>query len=162
MLPMYSLLSPHQACPRCPYMRTYVLLLVLAPTGKVATLAFANFSEALVPAAAGATAPAAPRPMALSYAAGSLSGGASLSSGSRGSSEGQAAAAAGVLHACARRLVDYSRQPLSTDSGAREALGKRIGAVAALLEAEFGGPQDVEGCLVGEELYVVQTRPQPM
>ncbi len=33
--------------------------------------------------------------------------------------------------------------------------------VGKLLEEEFGGPQDVEGCFVGQDLYIVQTRPQP-
>lgn len=40
-------------------------------------------------------------------------------------------------------------------------VGRRLTAVGRLLEHEFGGPQDVEGCFSGGQLYVVQTRPQP-
>jgi hypothetical protein len=59
------------------------------------------------------------------------------------------------------RVVDCSVQALSRDQDARAALGRRLGAVAALLEEAFGGPQDVEGCCVGEDIFIVQTRPQP-
>jgi phosphoglucan,water dikinase len=59
--------------------------------------------------------------------------------------------------------VDYSRQALSVDGDARAALGRRLGAVGAALEAEYGAPQNVEGCLVGDEdqVVIVQSRPQP-
>ena len=43
----------------------------------------------------------------------------------------------------------------------RGSVGRRLTAVGRLLEHEFGGPQDVEGCFAGGQLYVVQTRPQP-
>ena len=62
----------------------------------------------------------------------------------------------GVTH----EAVDYSREELSLDGVAREALGRRLAAVGAALEAEYGAPQNVEGCVVGEEVYVVQSRPQ--
>jgi len=58
--------------------------------------------------------------------------------------------------------VDYSKQELSLDAGARERLCRRLAAVGAALEAEFGGPQNVEGCLVGDDVYVFQSRPQPL
>ena len=58
--------------------------------------------------------------------------------------------------------VDYSRQPLSSDGDYRAKLGARLGAVGRALQAELGGaPQDVEGGLVGDQLVVVQSRPQP-
>lgn len=57
--------------------------------------------------------------------------------------------------------VDYSRQKLSVDGSARELLGRQLAAVGAALEAEYGSPQNVEGCVVGEDVYVVQSRPQP-
>jgi hypothetical protein len=31
-----------------------------------------------------------------------------------------------------------------------------------VLEAEYQSPQDVEGTVVGEQVYIVQTRPQPL
>lgn len=71
------------------------------------------------------------------------------------------AAGAGDGFAYGTRTPDYSREALSRDAGAREALGARLAAVGAALEAAFGGAQDVEGALVGERVFVVQTRPQP-
>lgn len=103
--------------------------------GAVSTLAFANFTHALVPAQAAAAASGAP--------AGN-------------------GAPVGTLHACSERLLDYSQAALSRSGEARKRLGGRLGAVAALLEREFGGPQDVEGCLLGDAVFVVQTRPQPL
>lgn len=58
--------------------------------------------------------------------------------------------------------VDYSKKPLTVDAVFRQQLGERLGAVGLFLERKFGCPQDVEGCLVGKEIYVVQTRPQPL
>lgn len=58
--------------------------------------------------------------------------------------------------------VDYSAQPLSVDVAARNALGARLAAIGAVLEAEYESPQDVEGTVVGEQVYIVQTRPQPL
>jgi phosphoglucan,water dikinase len=91
-------------------------------SGAVATLAFANFSQAYVVSRPSPGAPADVR----------------------------------------RVTVDYSRQELSCSAEARAALGARLAAVAAHLEADFGSAQDVEGCCVGREVYVVQSRPQPM
>jgi len=42
----------------------------------------------------------------------------------------------------------------------RESLARRIAAVGAVLEAEFGAPQLVEGCLVDDEVFVTRTRPR--
>jgi phosphoglucan,water dikinase len=67
----------------------------------------------------------------------------------------------GSLYDCAERVMDYSRHPLSQSGDARVALGRRMAAVASCMEQSFGGAQDVEGCFVGDELFVVQTRPQP-
>lgn len=58
--------------------------------------------------------------------------------------------------------VDYSKKQLTIDPIFRQQLGQRLGAVGFFLERKFGCPQDVEGCLVGEDIYVVQTRPQPL
>ncbi|KAL8459573.1 hypothetical protein ACS0TY_036901 [Phlomoides rotata] len=61
----------------------------------------------------------------------------------------------------AKVVVDYSKKPLTVDAVFRQELGRRLGAVGFFLEQKFGCPQDVEGCLVGEDVYIVQTRPQP-
>ena len=73
-----------------------------------------------------------------------------------------------IMHAHAMHMgiqtaaVDYSAQELSTDKEKRDTLGRRLAAVGAALEAEYGAPQDIEGCLVGDEVYIVQSRPQPL
>lgn len=58
--------------------------------------------------------------------------------------------------------VDYSKKPLTVDASFRQQLGWKLGAVGFFLEQKFDGAQDVEGCLVGKEIYIVQTRPQPL
>ncbi|KAJ1382425.1 Pyruvate phosphate dikinase, PEP/pyruvate-binding [Sesbania bispinosa] len=60
-----------------------------------------------------------------------------------------------------RLTVDYSKKPLTVDPVFRRQLGQRLCAVGFFLERKFGCPQDVEGCLVGKDIYIVQTRPQP-
>eukprot|EP01024_Parvocaulis_polyphysoides_P001757 TRINITY_DN1049_c2_g1_i1.p3 TRINITY_DN1049_c2_g1~~TRINITY_DN1049_c2_g1_i1.p3 ORF type:complete len:102 (-),score=21.25 TRINITY_DN1049_c2_g1_i1:722-988(-) len=59
------------------------------------------------------------------------------------------------------RTVDYSREKFSLDQKFREKIGEKLCQVGKQLEGEFGGAQDVEGAIVGEDVYVVQTRPQP-
>jgi phosphoglucan,water dikinase len=59
-----------------------------------------------------------------------------------------------------RAVVDYSQIRLSRDAGARKQLGKRLATVARFVEAAFQKPQDIEGAVVGDEIYLVQSRPQ--
>ncbi|XP_020589968.1 phosphoglucan, water dikinase, chloroplastic-like [Phalaenopsis equestris] len=61
----------------------------------------------------------------------------------------------------ARFVVDYSKKPLTIDPIYRRQLGQRLCAVGFFLEQKFGCPQDVEGCVVGNDIFIVQTRPQP-
>jgi phosphoglucan,water dikinase len=56
--------------------------------------------------------------------------------------------------------LDYARIPLSAEPDTAPHLGRRLAAVAASLEDGLGAPQDVEGVCVGEDIYVVQARPQ--
>jgi hypothetical protein len=187
-------------------------------TGEVKTLAFANFSEALLPASAlraatatagsagnqgiggkrqeqemqelppigsaslasmlagvgppgwrsgglyskaGAAGSSGGTPTGLSWSGSSLSSGSSSPTASQDGGSGVSRAGGGEIYECVGRTMDYSRHGLSKSSDVRQALGRRIGAVAGLLERQFGGAQDVEGCFVGDLLYVVQTRPQP-
>ena len=58
-------------------------------------------------------------------------------------------------------VVDYSSMDLSLDHDKRVAVGRRLVEVGLVLEKEFDGAQDVEGAIVGDQVYVVQTRPQP-
>lgn len=57
--------------------------------------------------------------------------------------------------------VDYSKQKLSVDEDARTKAGSKLGAVGSTLQQAFKGAQDVEGAIVGEDIFIVQTRPQP-
>eukprot|EP00897_Mesotaenium_endlicherianum_P010694 jgi/Mesen1/9653/ME000671S09008 len=59
------------------------------------------------------------------------------------------------------KVADYSKQALSRSSDARKDLGRRLAAVGQYLEKELGCAQDIEGCLVGDDIYIVQARPQP-
>ncbi|XP_038701840.1 phosphoglucan, water dikinase, chloroplastic isoform X2 [Tripterygium wilfordii] len=60
-----------------------------------------------------------------------------------------------------RLTVDYSKKPLTVDPIFRRQLGQRLCAVGFFLERKFGCPQDIEGCVVGKDIFIVQTRPQP-
>ncbi|WCJ27521.1 Phosphoglucan water dikinase chloroplastic [Euphorbia peplus] len=60
-----------------------------------------------------------------------------------------------------RLTVDYSKKALTVDPIYRGQLGQRLCAIGFFLERKFGCPQDVEGCVVGKDIYIVQTRPQP-
>ena len=59
-----------------------------------------------------------------------------------------------------QELIDYSIVPLSADSSAAAILGRRLAEIAEFLETELGVPQDVEGVIIGEDVHIVQTRPQ--
>ena len=41
-------------------------------------------------------------------------------------------------------------------------IGQKLSKVAVALEKQFGAPQDVEGAVVDSDIYIVQTRPQPL
>lgn len=61
-----------------------------------------------------------------------------------------------------RATVDYSKKPLTVDPISRRQLGQRLCTIGFFLEQKFGCPQDVEGCMVGKDIFIVQTRPQPL
>jgi len=56
--------------------------------------------------------------------------------------------------------IDYSKFALSADPVRAQVLGSQLVKIAALLERELGGPQDVESVIVGDTIHLVQTRPQ--
>ena len=60
-----------------------------------------------------------------------------------------------------RITLDYSKQEMSRSEEARQEAGQKLVKVGRALEKAFGGAQDIEGGLIGEEIFVVQTRPQP-
>lgn len=59
-----------------------------------------------------------------------------------------------------REMVDYSRVELSRDPAALLALARRLGQVGHAVEQAFRAPQDIEGAVVRDKIYLVQSRPQ--
>jgi phosphoglucan,water dikinase len=115
--------------------------------------ALAELAVGLGEALASASLPGEPYRMVCRRAGGEagLSACSTFSVALRPSSDG-----AGVV----RQRLDYSRVALSSDRDAAPRLGSRLASTAALLEEGLGGPQDVEGVCAGQEVFVVQARPQ--
>ena len=61
-----------------------------------------------------------------------------------------------------RKTLAYSSIDLSTQRAGREALGKRLTQIGQLVETAFQGPQDIEGAAIGNDVYLLQARPQVM
>lgn len=55
-------------------------------------------------------------------------------------------------------FVDYSKERIVNDAGYREEVLRKIAEVGIAVEKALGSPQDIEGVVVGGEVYVVQTR----
>ncbi len=60
---------------------------------------------------------------------------------------------------CQKR-IDYSMVPLSTNTDTRHKLGNRLATIGQLVEESFGKPQDIEGAILGDDVYLVQSRIQ--
>jgi phosphoglucan,water dikinase len=60
----------------------------------------------------------------------------------------------------ARRVVQYSDVRLSRDPAFARSLGGRFDAIARFMEDALRAPQDIEGALIGEDVYILQSRPQ--
>ncbi|MHC4886356.1 MAG: PEP/pyruvate-binding domain-containing protein [Planctomycetota bacterium] len=56
--------------------------------------------------------------------------------------------------------VSYADQGFSQSPEALQGIGKRLAQISNSLEESLGAPQDAEGVLAGEEIYLVQTRPE--
>jgi len=59
-----------------------------------------------------------------------------------------------------RLTLDYSRIRVSHNAGYRDPLARRLTDLGAQIEQNFRSPQDIEGVLVADEVYLVQARPQ--
>uniref|UniRef100_A0A453RHC3 Uncharacterized protein n=1 Tax=Aegilops tauschii subsp. strangulata TaxID=200361 RepID=A0A453RHC3_AEGTS len=57
-------------------------------------------------------------------------------------------------------VLDYTTDPLITDSGFRNSILSSIARAGHAIEELYGSPQDVEGVVKDGKIYVVQTRPQ--
>eukprot|EP00743_Colponemidia_sp_Colp-15_P006710 GILK01007235.1.p1 GENE.GILK01007235.1~~GILK01007235.1.p1 ORF type:complete len:1115 (-),score=201.45 GILK01007235.1:181-3039(-) len=60
------------------------------------------------------------------------------------------------------KVVDYSQQVLTTNDTSRHNLAIRLGEIGKDIDNYFGCPQDIEGVLLDDEVYIVQSRPQPL
>jgi len=58
--------------------------------------------------------------------------------------------------------IDYSMQPLSTDAAARTKLGQRLAMLARLVDGTLEGAHEVEGVVVGDNLYLLRAHPQQL
>jgi hypothetical protein len=59
-----------------------------------------------------------------------------------------------------RKIVDYSEEWLVWDAERRAALMAKLAELAVAIEVEMKAPQDIEGCIVGDDIYVLQSRNQ--
>ena len=59
-----------------------------------------------------------------------------------------------------RKNVDYSGISMSMNAEFRKTLGNRLADVGRFVEDAFGQPQDIEGAVIGDDIYLVQSRPQ--
>jgi phosphoglucan,water dikinase len=59
-----------------------------------------------------------------------------------------------------KERLNYGTVSLSTEAAAAEVLGRRFAAIASFLEQRLGRPQDVEGVVTGDDIYLVQSRAQ--
>lgn len=58
------------------------------------------------------------------------------------------------------RTVEYAHEGLLWDEGMRAGIAARLAGLAESVEDAAGAPQDIEGCLVGDEVYLLQSRAQ--
>ncbi len=58
------------------------------------------------------------------------------------------------------KRIDYSKNRFTIDGEFRNAVGNRLMAVGTFLENALGGPQDIEGALLDNEIFLLQSRPQ--
>ena len=56
--------------------------------------------------------------------------------------------------------LDYSQINLSLHESYGESLGSRLAAIGGFVEGALGTPQDIEGIVAGQTIYLVQSRPQ--
>ena len=56
--------------------------------------------------------------------------------------------------------LDYSELAYTKDPQSLVDLGIKLCKLGVSLEEAFGEPQDIEGAIVGEKVFIVQSRPQ--
>jgi hypothetical protein len=58
------------------------------------------------------------------------------------------------------KIVNYTENWLVWDADRRTALMAKLAELAVAIEVEMKAPQDIEGCIVGDDIYVLQSRNQ--
>ena len=58
------------------------------------------------------------------------------------------------------KIVNYTENWLVWDEARRTALMAKLAELAVAIEVEMKAPQDIEGCVVGDDIYVLQSRNQ--
>lgn len=58
------------------------------------------------------------------------------------------------------KRVDYTHVPLSMDEAFRQQTGRHLARAGQFVEAQYDYPQDIEGVIVKDTVYLVQSRPQ--
>lgn len=58
------------------------------------------------------------------------------------------------------KTIDYSDISLSGSKTYRNLIGRRLGSIGQFVENALGHPQDIEGVVSGDEVYLVQSRAQ--
>ena len=58
------------------------------------------------------------------------------------------------------KIIDYSKISMSTDEAYRNFIGRRLCAIGEFIESAAGRPQDIEGVIAGNVIYLVQSRDQ--
>jgi len=58
------------------------------------------------------------------------------------------------------KTISYSDVRMSTDKSFRDLVGRRLGTIGQFVENAFGEPQDIEGVISGDGIYLVQSRAQ--
>ncbi len=58
------------------------------------------------------------------------------------------------------KTIDYSDINLSENRTYRDLMGRRLGSIGQFVEKAMGQPQDIEGVVSGDDVYLVQSRAQ--
>ena len=59
-----------------------------------------------------------------------------------------------------KETLDYGKIPLSTDGDYADRLARRLASIGRRVEISMEAPQDIEGLIQNDKVYLVQTRPQ--
>jgi phosphoglucan,water dikinase len=59
-----------------------------------------------------------------------------------------------------KETLDYGTIPLSVDENLLKRTARRLSSIGQRIETAMGGPQDIEGVIQNNKIYLVQTRPQ--